>query len=412
VAAEIPQAPKANFLAILDKPWTNLIMARQPKNSSKIPSGIDRHGELWRVRISRKGFQVRETFPSLDEAILFRAKTMADIKGNSFRDKTKEKRTTLVQLLQEYLEKETPKKKGSRTETNRIKQWQKVVWAKLPVIDVMSSHVTAWRDAQAAKGLAPSTIGNMMNTLSKVFRVAKAEWSYAIENPVRDIARPKKRRPRVAVPDDNLEGRLTEEALKSKRPWLAYFLSLSAWTAIREGEIRFLRLSDLDFENYLIAVRAEEQGGSKTDEPRDVPMLDHAVAVLQGWLRIRPATPGEDWLFPSPRNPENQISLNTVSCGFNQLMKKVFEDSPEDRKPQKITFHDLRHWGTTRMAPLHFGEIDLSKTTGHKTPQVLRGYYNPDPVERSQRVRDRAAALKKAKSQERGKTKRRTDVHA
>ncbi len=49
----------------------------------------------------------------------------------------------------------------------------------------------------------------------------------------------------------------------------------------------------------------------------------------------------------------------------------------------KITFHDLRHIATTRLAPLHRDVLELAATTGHKTLTMLKRHYNPSPEERA-----------------------------
>jgi hypothetical protein len=53
----------------------------------------------------------------------------------------------------------------------------------------------------------------------------------------------------------------------------------------------------------------------------------------------------------------------------------------------------LRHVATTRLARLHKDALELSATTGHKTLNVLKKYYNPTPEERATQIRAREAAL-------------------
>jgi integrase len=77
-------------------------------------------------------------------------------------------------------------------------------------------------------------------------------------------------------------------------------------------------------------------------------------------------------------------------------MQEVYDAAPEERKPDKIRFHDLRHWGCTRLADYHVDALDLAKTTGHRTLQVLARYYNPSRSDRNKRILARAAALKSA----------------
>jgi integrase len=320
---------------------------------------------------------------------------MNKIKGREYVDKTTERSTTLHALLQRYMDTETPKKgaRGQKQERNLIKGWQREKWALLPIVSIKSSHITEWRDRRMSEERAASTIANAMNCLSAVFRVAKSEWSLAVENPVRGIARPKKDDPREAVPSDELEKRLVDTAMGSKARWLAYMIRFAGITALRQSEITALRWRDIDFTLSTIRVESKEEGATKSTF-RYVPMLDSAVASLKEWSGDR-SPHKDDWVFPSPRNAKRRMPQFTVVCGFRDLMDKVARNAAETgRESDRITFHDLRHYGCTRLAPLHKDALDLSKTTGHKTIDTLAIYFNPDPGERTQVIRERDAAIR------------------
>ncbi|WP_415497257.1 tyrosine-type recombinase/integrase [Acetobacter sp.] len=59
----------------------------------------------------------------------------------------------------------------------------------------------------------------------------------------------------------------------------------------------------------------------------------------------------------------------------------------------ELTFHDLRHVGCTRLAPLHLDCFELAKTTGHKDPRILMWYCTPSIVDRVAQIRARERAL-------------------
>jgi len=53
--------------------------------------------------------------------------------------------------------------------------------------------------------------------------------------------------------------------------------------------------------------------------------------------------------------------------GFTKdALSQAFRDAAR-KAGLVITFHDLRHVATTRLAPLHDNVLDLAATTGHKT---------------------------------------------
>lgn len=367
--------------------------------NQKIPPGIDKHGDSWRVRIARGGFNINETFGDLQDAIEFRQKTVADIRGKAYVSRSVEEKTTLHHVLERYLSEVTPNKGGSRAEANRIKAWQREKWAMLPITSITSSHITAWRDAKVKAGKAPTTISNSMNILSAVFKLARAEWSIKVDNPITGIARPQKSKPRIAIPDDHLEKLMVKKIKDNGRSeaWLGIFIQVAAWTGIRQGELRALKWGDINFDEYLIYVKAELKGAQKNKLARYVTMLPIVENLLLAWRDAvwRDRKPDlKDWVFPSVRTKNQMMSEFTASSGFRRLMGTIIEDHP---KIEAITFHDLRHWATTRLAPMHHDALDLAKTTGHKSLEILQRYYNPDPVTRAIRIRERAAELGRKK---------------
>jgi integrase len=170
---------------------------------------------------------------------------------------------------------------------------------------------------------------------------------------------------------------------------------------MRQGEVRALMWGDINFKDHLIYVRAELEGAKKNKTSRDVPMLPIVEKLLLEWRDAdwrdkKPET--LEWVFPSLKpqkieelkNKPDRLSDSTVSTAFKRVVDQVISENPTI-KP--ITFHDLRHWGCTRLAPFHNDALDLAKTTGHKSIKMLQRYYNPDPVSRAVRIRAKAAEL-------------------
>ena len=350
---------------------------------------VHKRGKRWQARIRRGSVKTTKTFDTQAEATGWATAQAGAIAGDTYVDRSREKTTTLKQLLKRYLDEVTPEKKGARTESQRIKAWMRKPWAALPVTSITPAHITEWRNEQQALGKAPSTIGNMMNTLSHVFKIARSEWGIRVDNPVSGIRRPKARRPRVAVPDDRLEAVLVQAALESEASWLAPFIIAAGWTAMRQGEIRTLRWRNIDFTTHDIHLE-----DSKNDDERWVIMLPVVEEALRRWLGNKDLSECKDeWVFPAIRDNDQPISLDTVSSAFKTLMHGVWEHADDDKKPEKIRFHDLRHWGCTRLADYHVDAMDLAKTTGHRTLQVLMKYFNPARKARNERILARHATL-------------------
>ena len=54
-------------------------------------------------------------------------------------------------------------------------------------------------------------------------------------------------------------------------------------------------------------------------------------------------------------------------------------------KLQDLTFHDLRHEGTSRLAKRYPNPLDLKRVTGHRDLKSLDRYYKPDLTELAER---------------------------
>lgn len=371
-------------------------MLQRSRNGS-VARGIEKRGpNQFRAKIRRKGVNEARTFETETEARRWLEIKKGEIAGESHQDRTREKQNSLRDVLQRYLADVTPTKRGQKAEKNRILAWMREPWTALPMISISSQHITTWREGQVAAKKAPSTINNALNLLSNVFRIAIGEWGYKIPHPLEKVKRIPQRKPRSATPNDRLEKQILLAAADSRAPWLSTVVRIGAWTAMRQGEIRQLRWEWIDFANGVISLPdattnpkdGKEIEFTKNGDGRGVPILPIVEAALRSWAGSN-NVPKEGWVFPSITRPGQAITTNTVAGAFQRLMKKVAAANPGEKR---ITFHDLRHWGCTRLAPLHVDGLDLCKTTGHKDVQSLSRYFNPDPLERAERIKAIAAA--------------------
>ncbi len=352
-------------------------------------SGIEYRGEAqYRVRIKRGQVTEARTFETLEAAKAWREQVIGKISGDEYVDKSRERRTTFADLLDRYLEEVTPTKRSAAKERYLIMAWRRELFAALPVISIESSEFTAWRNRRVAEGKASSTISNMLNLASAIFRTAKAEWGYKIDNPLIGIRRPQAEPPREAHLRPEMDAKLIE-ACREGPPWLPYIVTVALWTAMRQGEIRKLRWEWIDLNSGVIVIphrlageagRPSKQKITKTGHGRSIPLLDQVVSCLRKWSSGVSHVSG--LVFPDARGHE--LQQDTVS--------KAYSKAAERAGRSDLTFHDLRHVATTRLAPLHRDAVHLSKTTGHRDPRSLARYYNPDPIDNALEIRAKAKA--------------------
>ena len=91
----------------------------------------------------------------------------------------------------------------------------------------------------------------------------------------------------------------------------------------------------------------------KNGASRIVPLSNKAVSILKSL-------------------PQNSVIFNTTSRAICALFKLACAAA----KIKNLTFHDLRHEATSRLAT-KFQVHELAKITGHKDTRILLSYYHP-----------------------------------
>ena len=90
--------------------------------------GIYRRGlGQYEVKIRRKGVSASRTFDSFAEAVQFKTETVSKIDGNTYVDQTRERETSLSDVIDLYLKQVTLTKRGAVQEANRLQAWKKEV---------------------------------------------------------------------------------------------------------------------------------------------------------------------------------------------------------------------------------------------------------------------------------------------
>jgi len=344
--------------------------------------GIYKRGEgQWLVRIRQRGKNINQTFESYEDAKDFRDLTVGHITGKTYVDRSKEQCTTLAQLLLRYEKEVSPSKKGAVAEINRLRAWAREPFASWSIVAVTAAEIVEWRDRRVKQGKAPTTISNPMNTLSAVYKKAISEWRYRLDNPCSGVSRPKGRPPRDVRMNADLEARLIA-ACREGPPWLIWTVRIAIATAMRASEIRRLKWKDITSWSAHLET-------TKNDTARDVPLTEDAEALIEDMRRCLPHRL-DGWVFGPPDLPaiDGGFTRSMVVNHFinaEKLMQK--RASEESVTLPHVTFHDLRHVATTRLAPLHRDGLHLAKTTGHKTLGMLVRYFNPSGEEQAKEIR-------------------------
>jgi integrase len=166
------------------------------------------------------------------------------------------------------------------------------------------------------------------------------------------------------------ENRLLAVAAANRSPLILPFIRIALLTGMRSGEIRALRVGQLDWKARSLRVgRAKTRAG----EGRDIPMNEDLAETLTGqvaWLKKRFETEPElDWhLFPfsnrvRPVDPMRPATTIKTAWESVRLTAKV-----------DCRFHDLRHTALTKMAEANVPESTMMALAGHMSRAMLERY--------------------------------------
>ena len=148
---------------------------------------------------------------------------------------------------------------------------------------------------------------------------------------------------------------------------------VSAWCALRFGEMAALRRSDLDLAEGVIHVRRgvvrvggqQIEGPPKTDSSvRDVSIPPHVVPVLRDHV-ARHAGKGRDGLV-FPASGGGFLSPSALYSVYYPAREKA--DRPD------LRWHDLRHTGAVLAAATGATLKELMSRLGHSTPDAALVY--------------------------------------
>lgn len=336
-------------------------------------ASITRRGDYqFQVIVRRKGYPSQtKTFETKSDAQKWARDVESKMDHGHFRDRREIKATTLGDLLERYLDRVTPTKRGHVAERNRIKQLQRHPIALRPLEGLCSRDFAEYRDSRLRQ-VSRSTVRLEMALLSHLYSTAIKEWSMPLEHELRNVRKPKAGEARERRLVDN-EEQLLRTALH--RPtagrvavWLEASIDLAIETGMRAGELLSLDWGQVNLTFSVIRLKETKNGSSRT-----VPLSAKAISVLSG--------------LPSKAHGGRVIPNFHDTSGLDRSFKRLCEAA----EIQGLRFHDLRHEAASRLAP-RMKVQTLAKIMGWKTLQMAMRYYNPSDQDLLDAIHGKLAA--------------------
>lgn len=314
---------------------------------------IRKRGTRWRVEISKNGVRASGSFATKAAALEWAAHAETEAAQTGLGAIPKK---TFGELLDEYLKKVSPAKRGHRWERVRIAALQSDPVCKVMLADLRAPDFAAWRDRRL-RVVSAATVLREWNLLSHACSVAVREWHWLRENPLREVKRPPEPKPRDRrIGADELDRLLfalgydyaAQPITQSARVGAALLFAIE--TAMRAGELCGLAAADIDVDRQTATLEKTKNGTT-----RRVPLSREAVRIIKQLPLVTAGTP--------------VFGLTTGS------LDALFRKAKTRAVIADLHFHDSRHEAITRLAK-KIPVMDLARMVGHRDLKQLLVYYN------------------------------------
>jgi integrase len=267
------------------------------------------------------------------------------------------------------------------------------------VAEITSAQIAAWRDDMLTSKKSPRTVNKLRQLLSNIFAYATRPDTFALPvNPVLAVEKVKERKPgrlnfftpeeiealiRAAqsgahrkdrMPASGRHARIEEIAARRLEDTQdAALFTVAGYAGLRKGELLALRWRDVDFTARKIHVwlsyTASEEGATKSEESRSVPMTDQVGRTLDALSKRKHFTGPDDLVFCS----------RTGSFLDGSALRRRYIASRNAADLRPIRFHDLRH-SFASLASGEFAPHEVQAFLGHADARTTNRYvhYRPD----------------------------------
>ena len=332
---------------------------------------------FWQGIIRKKGYsQLSRTFSTRRDCELWSVDTEAKMNRGVFNDVSESESLTLRLGLKRYLEEVTPTKKGADSETYKINALLREKFVDKTFATFRQSDAAKYRDELINRGLSASTIRKNLSLVSHLYETANREWGVSCNNPIKSISKPKvnnsRERRLSAIEHKYLIAALTNTGAGERQNHVVLDVVLFAIeTAMRQGEILGLKWTDID-----LVERAATLKDTKNGDSRGVPLSSIAIKILSDSDSSNVTRLKRGKVFNTTCSAVKQSFKRAVLRARKAYEAEYNEVNRDEKVLIDLTFHDLRHEATSRLATV-FQMHELMKIIGHKDGRMLARYYHP-----------------------------------
>lgn len=297
----------------------------------------------WQAQIRIKGHQPQaKSFALKSDATAWARLVEAEMQRGVFVDTAEAEQMTVRAAIERYLQ----GMKGHKSERVERSTAGSVMEAlgHVSLFNLSNKHIAEFRDEQLTR-VGPTTVVHRLSLLSKVLKIASQEWSVPFPKGIPSVRKPKRPAGRDRRLHEGEYNRLLEAL--SESTVVQSLVVFAVETAMRRGELVKVKWEHIDWNSRTLHIPE-----TKTGVPRDVPLSERAVTLLEH----------------IERNSEKVFDIrpDSVSQSFERACKRAGIEG--------LRFHDLRHEATSRLFEKGLNTMEVATITGHKTLEMLNRY--------------------------------------
>jgi integrase len=259
-------------------------------------------------------------------------------------DKKEENPPLVEDIVNKYLAEVTPTKGCRVSETTVLKKFlresglAKRRLSELTKTDAYDYRNKRLKEIWRGKPISPSAVRREVNSIQRVFEVAKEEWGYTdLSNPFRalkiqggeGISRERVLRPGEM---ERLE-KACEKCRGNNKSYVPLAIYLAFETGMRLQEIFNLTWQDIDLDSRRIEIRKSKTDWKSRKKGRTIVMSVRAMA--QFMIEFMAITKVGTGSFPNPNDRIFPMSKDAFKQAWGDVLDRAGITD--------LTFHDLRH---------------------------------------------------------------------
>ena len=300
-------------------------------------STIRKRSNKYQVQVRVQGQKITKSFNNLTDArrwaVFNENKILLGAELQSLN-----KKISLKDLINKYIDEVTPIKKGHATETQRLRRLLKEPLVNQKVYQLKTRDFLEFKQRRIKDG--NRTCAYDLVLLHHIYNTAIKQWCYPIpHNPLSNIQKPRCNPPRERRLNDNETKYILNHQFKNNN--MNNIIELAIETGMRRSEI--LSITKDDIKDNCIYL-----SDTKNNSPRKIPLTKKVKEIIN--KSILPYS----------------ISSNAVRLNWYRMTKRA--------GIVDLHFHDLRHEAISRFFEKGLSIPEVSLISGHKDVRQLMRY--------------------------------------